>query len=228
MWRFLAFSAIACAHAAPSPLDAALRPGALVIFGELHGTNEIPAYFGDVVERAAKRARVHVGLELPGETGPIWTDPFQSGRTSVAMRALIERLHALGVDIFWFDSTEKDRDGAMAGNISAARARAPDDLYLVLIGNLHAKKIPGAPWDANVRWMSVRLAEREQNFTTFDVRYGPGTAYICQGNTPDQCKATKLGGMPESTPHEGYDGTYQVGPITASYPADTGRSPDRR
>lgn len=220
MWRFLVLFAAACAHAAP--------PGSLLIYGELHGTNEIPAYFGDVVEKAARTQRVHVGLELPGEQGAIWTDPFQSGRTSVAMRALIGRLHALGVDIFWFDSTEKDREGAMADNISRERARAPQDLYFVLVGNLHAKKIAGAPWDANIRWMSVRLAEREPNLRTFDARYAPGTAYICQGDTPDACKPTKVGGMPEGKPHEGYDGTYWVGAITASSPADTGRSPAQK
>ena len=36
-----------------------------------------------------------------------------------------------------------------------------------------------------------------------------------------------LRGM-QGTAHEGYDGTYQVGPITASLPADTARSPEQR
>ncbi|HUJ27945.1 MAG TPA: hypothetical protein VLW85_18115 [Myxococcales bacterium] len=209
---------LGCAHAAT--VEGVARPGALVIFGELHGTNEIPALFGDVVERAAKRGRVHVGLELPGESGAIWTDPFQSGRTSKAMRALIARLHALGVDVFWFDSNEKDRDGAMADNISAARAKAPQDLFLVLVGNLHARKQPGAPWDADLRWMAVRLAGREPRLFTFDARYAAGTAFICQGNTPDKCAATKVGGM-NGAGHDGYDGTYHVGAVTASSPASS-------
>ena len=213
--RLISFALLAaCAHAPPQ------QQGALVIYGELHGTNEIPAYFGDVVEKAAQSRRVHVGLELPGERGPIWTDPFQSGRTSVAMRKLIQRLRALpNVDLFWFDSTAPDRDGAMADNISAERAKAPHDLYLVLVGNLHARKKPGAPWDDKVRWMAVRLAERESNLTTYDARYGEGSAWICQGNTPDKCAATHLRGMPPDAPHEGYDGTYFVGAITASDPA---------
>ena len=225
MRRLAPLLLVACAQAS---VERSLRSGALVIFGELHGTNEIPAWFGDVVAKAPRGAKVHVGLELPGESGAIWSDPFQSGRTSAAMRALIERLHALQVDVFFFDSTARDRDGAMADNISAARAKAPGDLFLVLVGNLHARKKPGAPWDPDVRWMALRLAEREPRVMTFDARYAEGTAFICQGDTPGSCKVTKLRGVPEGSPHDGYDGTYWVGPITASLPADSGRSPAQR
>ena len=59
-------------------------------------------------------------------------------------------------------------------------------------------------------------------------RYAEGTAFICQGDTPGSCKVTKVRGVPEGSPHDGYDGTYWVGPISASLPADSGRSPAQR
>src|SRR5262249_38305711 len=179
-------------------------------------------------EDAARRGLpVHVGLELSGRDGPLWTAPFQSGRTSGAMAHLIERLDAMKVPIFWFDSTAPDRDGAMAANISAERRKAPGDLYLVLVGNLHARKTPGAPWDPNVRWMAVRLAETEAEVVTLDARYRPGTAWICLSDSPEACKPTTVRGTTgPAAPGialaplpEGYDGTCDVGTVTASAPA---------
>jgi hypothetical protein len=219
----------ACAHAAAS---GPVQPGKLIVFGEVHGSNEIPRFFGDLVDDAARRGMpVHVGLELSGRDGPVWTASFQSGRTSEAMAQLIERLDAMKVPIFWFDSEGPDRDGAMATNISAERRKAPGDLYLVLVGNLHARKKPGAPWDPNVRWMAVRLAESEPEVITLDVRYRAGTAWICQSNSPEACKPTTLQGSPAPTAAgvalapqpEGYDGTFDVGTLTASLPARSGR-----
>jgi hypothetical protein len=143
------------------------------------------------------------------------------------MAQLIGRLDALHVPIFWFDSRAPDRDGAMADAISAARARAPAHLYLVLVGNLHARKKPGAPWDPNVRWMAERLAAREPDLLTLDVRYPSGTAWICQSPQAPDCRETRLRGFPigpergialEPQP-QGYDGVYTLGPLTASPPA---------
>src|SRR5438067_1771738 len=221
MWLLAA--ALACAPVQGS--EAVLRPGRLVIFGEMHGTEEIPSFLGDLVCAAVRaHRRVHVGLELPGESGPIWSDPYQSGRTSVAMRRLIGRLHQLGAQIFWFDSTAAEREGAMADAISAERRKAPKDLYLVLVGNLHARKKPGAPWDPTIRWMAQRLAGRERRLITLDVRYREGSAWICQSDKPEACKATSLRGtqtgrdwaIAMSPQPAGYDGTFSVGAITAS------------
>lgn len=92
----------------------------LLIFGEIHGTDNAPAYFGDVVCAALKSkryARITVALEYPvmeseplqaylaspGRVidqikltdSPFWTRDMQDGRTSRAMLALIERLRAM-------------------------------------------------------------------------------------------------------------------------------------
>jgi hypothetical protein len=86
------------------------------IFGEMHGTAEIPKLFGDFVCAAAARWPVVVGLELEAEQQPIvdrylrsdgstqarqeilrsrhWTQ-VEDGRASEAMFALLERLRIL-------------------------------------------------------------------------------------------------------------------------------------
>ena len=94
-----------------------------VIFGEAHGTTELPALFGDLVCAVAATGRpVVVGVEfLPANqphleaflatqeadnarktllSAPAWSD--RAGRASVAMLAMLEQvrsLHAAGVDV---------------------------------------------------------------------------------------------------------------------------------
>ena len=85
------------------------------IFGELHGTTEIPALFGDFVCAAAAQGPVTVGLEMPESSqaaldawlasdgsaaarASLLADSFWrsgDGRSSAAMLALLERLRAL-------------------------------------------------------------------------------------------------------------------------------------
>lgn len=85
------------------------------IFGELHGTSEIPALFGDLVCQAAARGPVIVGLEMPescqaalnawlasdggaAAQAALLADDFWrmgDGRSSGAMLVLLERLRTL-------------------------------------------------------------------------------------------------------------------------------------
>jgi hypothetical protein len=113
----------------------------LVMFGELHGTKEMPAYTAAVIAQAAKKFQnVYVGLEFPVEVqknidrymanGDIralketkfFTDPyFHSGRGSEAMIAMLNDLRKIpNVHIFCFDgqgSKREARDTAMARRI---------------------------------------------------------------------------------------------------------------
>jgi hypothetical protein len=89
-----------------------------VFIGEMHGTNEAPEAFVNLVcLAAAKRGPVTVALEFPidmqaiidawmasdgGEdakaallAAPDWRDPYQSGRTSVAFLRMFEQLRRL-------------------------------------------------------------------------------------------------------------------------------------
>lgn len=112
-------------------LEDIVRPGRVVMLGELHGTREIPRFVGDVACHAARRGvPVRLGLEIPrgdrpalarfiagpgdaaARTGLLasehWQRPDQDGRSSEAMLALIDRVRALrsaglDVDLFAFD-----------------------------------------------------------------------------------------------------------------------------
>jgi hypothetical protein len=108
-----------------------LHPGAVIVFGEQHGTVESPLFVGDAV-CAATRAGIPVvlGLEIPTSEqagiaqflaspgsaadrealtrGAFWNRAQQDGRSSVAMEALLDRVRALrargaAADVVAFD-----------------------------------------------------------------------------------------------------------------------------
>ncbi|MBX7248678.1 MAG: hypothetical protein K1X35_06435 [Caulobacteraceae bacterium] len=118
------------------------RGGAVrfVMFGEIHGTNEIPAMVADAACQAARQGPVVIALELDetlqpridaylqardpaaalnglGATG-LWTD-HSDGRVGVAMIRLLERVRqmrrsGLPVDVRVIDSGGTRRLGATA------------------------------------------------------------------------------------------------------------------
>jgi len=104
--------------AAVEGLPPLLAPGKVLLFGEMHGTAESPAFVADVVCLALAAGRtVTVGLEVPIEeegrvaaylasegaekdraallAGPFWNDVYQDGRRSRAMAALLADLRRL-------------------------------------------------------------------------------------------------------------------------------------
>jgi hypothetical protein len=103
---------------AVSGLSALLKRGNILLFGELHGTREAPAFIADVVCIAAKkRIAVTLGLEIPLDEqasidrfldssggaaaearlteGAFWRPERQDGRSSIAMLHLIEQVRSL-------------------------------------------------------------------------------------------------------------------------------------
>lgn len=95
-----------------------LKPGNVLIFGEVHGTQQAPAFVADVVCAAArKRIPTTLGLEIPFEEqeaidrylespggtatqarlrgSAFWRPELPDGRSSEAMLHLIERARAL-------------------------------------------------------------------------------------------------------------------------------------
>jgi len=123
-----------------------LTPGTVILFGDFHGTVELPAAFGEAVCFAASAGRaVLVGLEWPRDDQaaverflsaldeqpsraplfqlPFWTREFQDGRSSRAMASLLVRLRqlrqaGLHLELVLFDQTE----GAGAQDRDAAMA----------------------------------------------------------------------------------------------------------
>ncbi|MGE6756503.1 hypothetical protein ACQKGO_00720 [Corallococcus interemptor] len=234
-------------------MEAVLKPSAFVVLGEIHGTREAPDFAARLACHAAAAGQpVRLALELPveeqarvdafvaGESeGPpdsaFWRREVQDGRSSEAMRHLLERVRewtraGLPVRVVAFDAGGKDRDDTMATQLRQARSEARGDTFIVLVGNLHARRDVGAPWDEKLQFMTHRLLEAEPGLVSLDVVNAGGSAWICRGMTADTCGQQPLRSRGEAgvtgitlqkkaEDPDGYDGTYAVGPLTASPPA---------
>ncbi len=235
----------------------------LVVLGEMHGTAEMAAFFGDLACRVALgKAPVWLGLEIPVQEqerfdrylasagtpadrallleGSHWHRPLEDGRSSVAVLRLVDtlrELRAAGLElrVFLFDDElvqeQQPRERAMAEKILAVRKLHPDEPMLVLVGNLHARTVKGARWDAELEWMGLYLAQSEPSFWTLDVSHAAGEAWVCMGTTTDLCHAHALKDRSLGQANDwalrlfdapnpfGFHGTWHVGVPTASPPA---------
>lgn len=195
----------------------ALAPGTALLFGEVHGTRELPALFGELVCEAARAGPVTVGLEMPGSeqqaverylasaggpadraallAGPIWTRDYQHGYSSVATAGLLERLRQLRasgllleVALFDVEKGGPDRDEKMAGAIAARSRGRPGAPFLALTGNYHARARPGAPWNPAQLWMGGYLRDAGIRVLGFDLGGEvEGTAWICSTGEAKSC-----------------------------------------
>jgi hypothetical protein len=253
-------------------MDEVLTPGGVLLLGEQHGTREVPAFVGALgCHVASAGVPVVVGLELPREEqralrrylksdggkearaslveGGFWRRPYQDGRSSEAIVALVERLRVLrtqglSVSVFAYDAPGQgsQRAAAMAQRVLEVRKTAPKSTFLLLSGNVNARTTRGAEWDETFTPMGWHLVRAKQPVRTLDLRYSRGTAWGCnlvagEGQKLD-CGANPAVPPParqgdkvifrgprafvELTPehgHEGYDGIFYVGPLTASPPA---------
>jgi hypothetical protein len=123
MLAALALLAASAAPAACVPVEGAAtlwakRETRWVIVGEMHGTNETPDAFTNLVCLAAQsRGPVTVAIEYPADmqtvldawlasdggdaaraallAGPFWRNPMQDGRTSVAFLRMLDRLRLM-------------------------------------------------------------------------------------------------------------------------------------
>lgn len=235
-------------------LDALFAAGKTFAFGELHGTKELPEAIGVLACEAALRGPVVVGVELPahpsfdaflssdgGEaartallSAPAWSAAMQDGRTSEAMLGLVDRVRRLRqqgkpVELLAFDADEtrdQTRDRAMADLVLARRAARPDATFLLLMGNLHARKLAGSPWkpDDGYGWLASLMAGQ---VVSFDANYPAGTAWVCTSLDAASCGETSMAGSarPSRTlgvrlaPSKAYDGLLDVPTLTASPPA---------
>ncbi|MBX7114757.1 MAG: hypothetical protein K1X64_10570 [Myxococcaceae bacterium] len=111
---------------APIPGSELIEEGSLTLFGEIHGTAQMPAFIGDLACLLVQRGAVTVALEMPTQEqvavdaylasagtpadvetllkGSFWQRPMdqQDGRSSLAMAGLLEKLrvlHASGADL---------------------------------------------------------------------------------------------------------------------------------
>lgn len=153
----------------------------------------------------------------------VWSQPFADGRGSQAMFALIERLRRFRsaggkVQIASFqpdDVGSMDQhyyELAMARNWARIADNAPDDLILLLVGNVHVTKSLPESYPFAPAASHLRASE------TITLRPEPegGSAWNCQsdgcGPHALQGGVTKPRGVGRfASSYNGYDGSYAVG-----------------
>lgn len=176
-----------------------LKRGNVLLFGEIHGTQEIPAFIADVVCMAAKKQiPVTLGLEIPYSEqkiidrfldsrggkeaearlieGAFWHSKTKDGRSSLAMLRLIEQVRTLRaagakVQIVAYDSDPlaQERDRIMAQNLSNAIAGKPKNLFIVLSGNNHTRLTRGNQWNKEFESMGYLLAKSNNGSQLFSL-----------------------------------------------------------
>lgn len=200
-----------------------LQPGAILLVGEVHGTREMPAAFGDLACHAvADGHEVLIGLEMTSDQqagvdaylGSEGDDAAREallkhshwatrdGRSSGAMLALLERVRLLkqsgkNVTVFMFDSqaekTSQARDRTMAELAAKALRRQGDAVALLLSGNIHTLTTKSVPWDAGYEPMGLHLKREFPQAISVLAAHSGGQAWICQ---PDKCGEFEMPGKP--------------------------------
>jgi hypothetical protein len=168
--------------------------GQVVMLGEMHGSNETPSYFLDLVRRAARDNPVTVGLELPPATarlgcrgtGPrrlpaYWDDGNQDGRKSRAMRDLVCALRAppLGrrVRVVFLDDDRRRAEFDAVAARRFARSFAPRRAVgLILTGSYHARNVAGS--------MAAHLRQSGLDVRTVIVSSPAVEVWACVGEAP--------------------------------------------
>lgn len=163
---------------------------------------------------------------------PFWSHGQPDGRSSQAMWQLLEGLHQLrrqghDLEVVAFDipldAPRQQREEKMSTFLADAIAASPDDIHIVLTGNLHSRVHRGTYLP-----LAGHLKQTYPKLLSFDVAHDGGTAWVCLRG-PQGCQIQKVGPrqprpkrgiyLLEEADRFGHLGVYQVGPLTASEPA---------
>lgn len=236
-----------------------------VFIGDLHGTEESPAFLRDLSCHVMKSGRpLVVAMEYDARDQPVLdrflqeaddetagqlltsTEYWQKnrdGRASTAMRdALLAirqyaRVGGGSVELLAYDlgvDTWQERDPASARYISGKRMKDGTNAYWIVFGgNAHARKVRGMQAPGYEDHEPLGYLIRDWNLLHLDAEYRGGNTWGCVGG-PDNgtCSVIQLG-EPCATDcpkqvvirlgsrmwrGDAYDGTYDVGKLTASPP----------
>ncbi len=202
---------------------------------------------------AAEQKRIDRYLASPGTpadqdellTGDFWHRPYQDGRSSQAVVNLIDRVRswrAWGLPIFLvaYDTAFGNgnvRYAAQANAWQKRRQARPDELFLILAGNMHVRTVRGAPWDPDFQPLGFRLATSGFHLLALDLSYADGSrrwgcdvdnlsSLYCEvvNSTPSDRVAERAGLNPyirlfHQLNEDGYHGLLYVGTLMPSYPA---------
>jgi hypothetical protein len=185
------------------------QPGATLLLGEFHGTQESPQFVGRVACHAGVRNRpVAVGLQLPSNEqfaidrylasegnaadrneflgSGIWRSPFQDGRSSEAMFQLVETLrglrsHGLPIRIFYFgDHTVRGEERDRTMAANVlAQRRAIPDEVLIVLAANVHPRITPLGGEPPYVPMGARLADANVKVTSLAMAWATGTMWGC-------------------------------------------------
>ena len=232
-----------------------LEPGTVVLLGEIHGTRDGPETVSRLACAALEQGRqVTVGLEIPqneqsainryleGEdeasqrdlllATSFWRRDYQDGRSSRAMLDLLFVLREYGTGVVAIDDPEapEERDAFMAHRLSDEISKASQNIFVVLVGNLHNRLVVGNRFNASYEPMGylLRKMRPETELISLQLTHSGGSAWICTGSATSDCGERALNGKEGSEPgveifedstESRYSGRLHVGPIEASPPA---------
>ncbi|MFN3791805.1 hypothetical protein [Massilia sp.] len=220
-----ALSAALPPHAAANPsctpleaIPAAVADAPFLVFGDVHGTREVPAFVAAYLCASARQQRkTTLALELPATAqdaldafmasqgapqdverltaGGLWRSPRQDGRTSIDTLRLIQRVRTLraeGLDIriAAIDSVAapRQRSAAMAERLRAELRQGAGRQVVALVGALHAIRSKGNRF--NPEHASAIYLLADQRPLSLTVGTAAGSAWVCRGALPGTCGAT--------------------------------------
>jgi hypothetical protein len=205
-------------------VDKLFAPGRIILAGEVHGTQEMPRLFVDLVcHAAAKGFQVVVGFEQRASAGEAIQRYLSSpgsrlerfkilepkvhtgdGTSSEAMMDALESLRLLAVETkrisaFGFVAGSREENGNLgyAEAIASAHQAAPRAVVLALMGAYHNRLTREA--DDDGRPVGLLLRQRGIDLKSIYIEFTSGSAYLRGEHGPGIQEPTALqmgGGKP--------------------------------
>lgn len=179
-----------------------LAPFHIILFGEMHGTNESTPFINGLVNLlTSKGDSVLVGLEIPSLYMKLFlsyrTDssifqseffrnpPYESGKESVAWAKLIANLNRNPrVQLFFFDANENEkslpRDSVMYAKIKAQYLQHPTWRMVTLSGNYHNKLNQGKTMGSLLK--QDKSLQLSRSICSLNMEFTEGTCLADFGN----------------------------------------------
>jgi hypothetical protein len=217
----------------------------IIVFGEVHGTEEAPSFVASSVCELAKRHAVLVGIEHPSSeqetlnqfmaanspgagrailaASGYWIRDGQDGKTSEAMLEMLDRLRDLrsdgaDINVVAVGPAGSDVAGEIRKNINALAASS-DARIVVLLGNAHTRKAGATGLDGQ------SAAMFNEPYKAIAFAHTGGSTWACAPT----CEVQTLGKSKPQTEAVGelfldtaltrFDGSVNLGAVHASPPA---------
>ena len=220
----------------------------VIIFGEIHGTTELPAFFLDCVQEFHRNnERVQIFLEFPTDIDVLLKEYVQEkisltkfiseshwkkndGRASIAMLNLINEVKNTGlgnIPIFAIDASKyvENRDAEMMSNFM--KSFSSDSYNIVLVGNLHAQLKAYHRGTKIITPFASLLKGKISEIASFRAAYPAGSAWVCTPDcglknidkNDDEFEEFPINNVYWGKVEVKYSGVFKVGSISASSPA---------